>query len=336
MSEHQIVEHVRCHTAGEFVDAISPYGPHFRLFPPIGDVWIFRGHGDDEECKLLPSALRQENIEELQRLARIDLPNPPQRDLNIFQWLRECIVVREFLLAADSSGAQVPEDSQIVRQQLDLTIEALEDYAKVIAIAGNGEVEVRVISWPPNLILSLVALAQHHGLPTRLLDWTRSPYTAAYFAATDAHEKQSNSMSVWALLVALPEHLTFNKAWAGKKSTAEFDVCLRLATAPRAANPNLHAQDGVFTINEPVKSISGLAFQPVDRRPIDELIAERKNPLGPSCPLLYHFTVPSSEAGKVLWYLAKNQVNAAKLFPTYDGAARAVRQRFYLETPDRF
>ncbi|MGT8905569.1 FRG domain-containing protein [Bacillus safensis] len=302
-----------------FFQDFSPDGKYSFLF----ESYIFRGERTEKFKKLLPTSLREDrnSIERLYGFANISLDQDhpkehPQYDFESFYQLAELNVLMNFYRTANYKGLNLPDVSFFRKHSLEFIV------SNNLLRNEIGDI------WLPNQFLEVAALAQHYGLPTRLIDWSKDLYTSLYFASSGA--LHSDDDSKYMVLYALNYVVIEEYKYTTKR------IPLRLIVPEHYKNQNLNYQRGIlsaweyqtsdntFSIFKPLintKSLEVLLQEYIDRHNISWGFVNTDK----EEPLIYKFYIPISMSLKIYNYLIKIDYGANRLFSGFEGISQMLK-----------
>jgi hypothetical protein len=167
------------------------------------------------------------------------------------------------------------------------------------------------------------ALGQHFGLATPLVDWTRSPFAAAYFAFEDVGLEQTKYRVVYGLdrlaverrSKALGESVERRSKALGESVEERRGAAIEFVEPMSDENQRLVSQSGLFTkapILVPVDLWVPKAFE------------------GAQAAVLLRIKIPDSGRLGCLRTLDRMNINHLSLFPDLAGASRSTNLKLEL------
>ena len=180
----------------------------------------------------------------------------------------------------------------------------------------------------------LLVAAQHHGLPTRLLDWSYSPLVAAHFATRDVSPQAPASecdRAIWRLdwrrmhqhfgfpeLALLADDLDRLRDADGDGHFSPFELMRGEGIAPFACLMEPPTLDARIAAQAAVFTVCSTADRPLDAFLEEHGIADA----------LTRVVIPAAHVRRVRDQLDMVSMDERRLFPDLDGVAAQMR-RYY-------
>jgi hypothetical protein len=176
-----------------------------------------------------------------------------------------------------------------------------------------------------NIYVKWLTLMQHYGAPTRLLDWTTSPFVAAYFAVED---NWSDDGVVWC----------FNGSLVAQYYGLATIDYVKEPFSDLIGEPR---KERLFTAFAKLKSEreiaqqGGFTFSANIMRNHDELILPACLSQESAVPGCCKIVIPSHLKAGILFRLRRMNITPKTLFPGIDGIGRSIKneQRLRWFTP---
>ena len=183
---------------------------------------------------------------------------------------------------------------------------------------------------PGESVWSWLAVAQHHGLPTRLLDWTHSPLIAAHFATANLERYEADG-AIWCVDYVkanehLPDQLTTIMRQEG--SNGSFTVEM-LARAARTLHDFDRLRGSPFVVFlEPPSLDDRIVNQYELFSLMNEATLALDDWLSDKPHLFRRIVIPAEVKWEVRDKLDQSNITERVLFPGLDGLSRWLARHY--------